>query len=445
MFKTTKAKVIFVTIFSIICLSVTAILILYHNIEIEDKNETIIDEVSKQINEKDVSGIDLKGTYNQNDLKVEERLITQEKAEIRYLQISGLKNKNIENKINKEIEQAALNFYKEEIKDLNEVINVSVSMWEAGNFANTISFELNYAAKIDDNDDGFYQGFKGINYDLNTGEKITFDKMFTSDAPIENVLRRAVYYGILVNRTEDNLAGDLIIADYGDIEDEVAEVMYLYKKGKITEFSYTPKHINLYYKQNEIITIDMEDFAEYIAIYNRYLSEESLYESNDIGIKDIYTLTRRYNDVYYYTNYQNEDNYFIDISIDFQSAENDEFAKKLLQDKIIAIEKEIENLKQKVNENPNKFYVLNYYISVYTGEEQSMKMTLTSCYERGNSYSMSVHDFEESIEPIIIDYARQDKNGGLPDYIYNFSDMLRIEPQDIVEYYNPETGEKIVI
>ena len=102
MFKTTKAKVIFVTIFSIICLSVTAILILYHNIEIEDKNETIIDEVSKQINEKDVSGIDLKGTYNQNDLNVEERLITQEKAEIRYLQISGLKNKNIENKINKE-------------------------------------------------------------------------------------------------------------------------------------------------------------------------------------------------------------------------------------------------------------------------------------------------------------------------------------------------------
>ena len=31
-------------------------------------------------------------------------------------------------------------------------------------------------AKKDDDGDGFYQGFKGLNYDLTTGEKITFDK-----------------------------------------------------------------------------------------------------------------------------------------------------------------------------------------------------------------------------------------------------------------------------
>ena len=189
----------------------------------------------------------------------------------------------------------------------------------------------------------------------------------------------------------------------------------------------------------------MEEFAEYIAIYSRYLANESIYEANDIGIKNLYTLTRRYNDVYYYTNYQNEDNYFIDISIDFQSTEDDEFAKKLLQNKISNIEKEIEKVKQKVSENPNKFYILNYYISIYTGEEWSMKQTLTNCYERGNSYSMSVHDFEENIEPIIIEYNRQDENGGLPDYIYDFTEMLDIQTQETIEYYNPQTEEKIVI
>ena len=58
---------------------------------------------------------------------------------------------------------------------------------------------------------------------------------------------------------------------------------------------------------------------------------------------------------------------------------------------------------------------------------------------------MSVHDFEENIEPIIIEYNREEENGGIPEFVYNFSDMLGIEPQTTTEYYNPETEEKIVI
>ena len=445
MFKTTKAKIIFVLIFSILCIITTSLLIVYQNIDIEEKSEEIVQETSKENIGKDFPGIDLKGRYNQNDLIIEEKSITQEKIEIRYLQIRGLKNKVVQDKINAEIQQIALNCYKEEIKDLNEVININVSMWEASDFANTISFELRYVAKIDDDDDGFYQGYKGINYDLNTGEKITFDKIFTSDVPIENVLRQGAYYTLLANRTEDSLAGDLIVSHYENIEDEVAEFMNLYKKGKIKEFSYTPVHINLYYKDNQIITLNMKDFAEYIAIYNRYLTNESLYEIDNIGIKNIYTLTRRYNNVYYYTNYQNEKNYFIDISIDFQSADTDKFAKQLIKNKIIDIEKEIEKVKQKVSQEQNKFYILNYHISVYTGEESSMNMKLTNCSERGNTYVMTVEEFENKIEPIIINYNRQDEKGGLPDYIYDFSISLDIEPQATVEYYNPDTGEKIVI
>jgi len=437
MFKTTKAKIIFVTIFSVICLLITAILIIYKNIDIEEKN--------KETNEKILTGIDLKGTYNQNDLKIEEKSVTQEKVEIRYLQISGLKNKNVENKINKEIEKAALNCYKDEIKNLDEVINISVTMWEAANFSNTVSFELNYTAKIDDNDDGFYQGVLGLNYDLKTGNKITIDKIFTSNAPIENIIRKSIYYDLLVDKKEDNLAGDSIIADYGDIENEVAEIMKLYKKENNIEFSYTPMQINLLYENDKRITIDMKDYAEYIAIYNRYLNENSLYKSDNIGIKNMYVLTRRYNNVYYYTNYQNEDNYFIDISIDFQSTNADEFAKNIVQEKISAIEEEIEKIKQRVIENPNRFYILNYYISVYTGDEWSTGQLLTNCCEKGNTYEMTVQEFEEKVEPVIIEYARQDESRGILDYIYNFSNLLDIEPQNIIEYYNPKTGEKIVI
>ncbi|MBQ2835254.1 MAG: hypothetical protein IJE68_00225 [Clostridia bacterium] len=447
MFKTTKAKVIFVLVFSIICIITTILLVLYKNIEIEEiSNTDVIQETSDKVKEKDVLGIDLEGTYNQNDLVIEEASVTKENVEIRYFQISGLKNKIIENKINKEIEHIALNWYKEEITNLNEVINVYVSMWNSANFADTISFNINYVAKIDDNDDGFYQGFKGINYDLNSGEKITIDKMFTSDAPIENILRQAAYYDIASSKTEDNLAGDLVVSDYGEIEDEIFEIINSYKKGEITDFYYSPQAIYLVYQDNEkTLSIEMEDYAEYIAIYNRYLSKESLYENNNVGMKNLYTLSNRYKDIYYYQNYQKADNYFIEISIDFQSTQDDQFAKKLVQDKISAIESEIEKVKQKGIENPNKFYILNYYISIYTGQEWSTQQILTNCWEYGNSYEMSVHDFEENIEPIIIQYNRAEESGGIPDYVYNFSEMLKTEPQTVTEYYNPETGDKIVI
>ena len=446
MFKTTKAKVIFVTIFSLICIIITTLLILYKNIEIEEvSNTNFIQEISDGTIEKDVPGIDLKGTYNQNDLIIDEVAITKESAEIRYFQINGLKNKTIENKINKEIEYVALNWYKEEIKNLNEVINVYVSMGNACNFSNTISFDITYIAKIDDNDDGFYQGTKGLNYDLNTGEKILVNKLFTSDAPIENILRKSAYYSFVSGKIEDNLAGDLIVSDYGNIEDEIVTIINTYKKGKITEFYYTPQRIYLMYTKEKMLTIEMKDFPEYIAIYNRYLSKESLYEKSGVGIKNIYTLADRYSDIYYYSNYQKADNYFIDISIDFQTTQDDEFAKKLVQDKIRAIETEIERVKQKGIENPNNFYILNYYISIYTGQEWSTQQMLTNCWEHGNYYEMSVHDFEENIEPIIVEYNRNDGGGGIPNYVYNFSEMLKIEPQSVIEYYNPETGEKIVI
>lgn len=444
MFKTTKAKVIFVAIFSIICLIVTAMLIVYQNIEIEGKNGEVSNQISKETKEKDVPGIDLKGTYNQNDLVIEEKSVTLEKIEIRYFQISGLKNKELENKINKEIEQTALNCYKEEVKDLNEVVNIQVNMWEASNFANTISFELDYYAKIDDDDDGFYQGTQGLNYDLNTGKKITIDKVFTSDVPIENVLRKSAYYSLIKNNVEENLAGDLTVSDYGNIEDDIAEIIYAYKIGKITEFYYTPIYIYIFYN-DKTISIDMREYPDYIAIYNRYLSKEALYENDNIGIKNIYTLARRFKDIFYYQNYQNENNYFIDISIDFQAADSDEFTKNLVNNKIVEIENEIEKVKQKATQNPNEFYILNYSIIVYTGEIWDLQQIATSYSETGNAYEMTVHDFEENIEPIIMDYNRQEETGAIPDYVYDFTEMLKLEPQMTVEYYNPETGEKIVI
>lgn len=443
MFKTTKAKVIFVIIFSIICLTITTLLIIYQNIDIAENSQKFKEETKEQ-SQKDVAGIDLKDTYNQNDLTITDKRVTREKVEISYCQIYGLKDKIIQDNINKELEQLALNFYKEEIKDLNEVINVSVNMWECANFANTLSFEVSYVAKIDDDGDGFYQGRKCLNYDLTTGEKIAINKVFTSDAPIEDILRKSAYYSLIQTRTEDSLSGDFVVSDYGDIEDEIALFVNMYKKGKITEFFYTPKVINIWYDENTSITIDMKEYAEYIAIYSRYLSEESIFEINNIGIKSLYTLTDRDKNNSSYMNYEKGKNYFIDISVDFNEENENEFAKNLAQNKIKNIEEEIDKLKSYANRYTDRFYILNYSIMIQTGEEKTTKQKITRYYEIGNSYEITVHDFEENIEPRIIEYNRQEDEA-MSYYLYDFSEILKIEPEKTIEYYNPETGEKVVI
>ena len=443
MFKTTKGKVIFVVIFCIICITITLGAVIYKNIEIDDD---IAQENNENESQKNVNGIDLKGTYNQNDLTITEKRATKDKVEITYCQISGLNNNVIQNNINKDLESAALNFYKEKVTDLNEVINVIVNVNNTANFANTLSFEVSYVAKKDDDGDGFYQGFKGLNYDLTTGEKITFDKLFTSNAPMEEILRKSAYYSLIRKNLTTNLAGELEVADYGDVEEQTKLFVEKYKKGKITEFEFSPKTINVFWGENDIIEIDMAKYSDYIAIYNRYLSDAgNIYEKNDVGLKNLYTLTERNASQYTYMNYQKGSNYFIDINLVNYDGKDNEFSENLKKDKIIELEAEIEKIKNLVYKNPDNFYILNYNISISTTYDDAAMQNMTYCTTKGNSYEMTVHDFQENIEPIIIKINRENLGKEIPTYVYDFKDILKVEPQTIMEEYNPQTGEKIVI
>lgn len=447
MFKTIKGKLIFVVIFSVICIIITSILVMYKRIDIKyDNSEEIPKTEETKANEStNEKGIDLKGKYNQNDLKIVEKRVTKERVEITYFQIDGLKEQKIQDKINKEIEIEALNGYKENI-DLDKVVNASISLYETANFSNILSFSSYSWGKINDDSDDLVNVQKGFTYDLNTGNLIKLEDLFTTIAPITEILRKSAYYGFVSNRAEMNLSGDLQVNDYGNIEEDVADFIEQYKNGKITDFYCTPSAIMIVY--DEIyIPVSFEEWADYINIYNKYLASESLYKSNNIGYKNLYTLTdRTLNDFYYYTNYQNEKNYFIEISVLWDEDNSSDFEKKLVSNKIKDIEREVSDLKVKANQDTNNFYILNYYIEINGFFEQSLDENLVSVTEWGNYYDMTIHDFETTIEPIIIKYDRSaNEGGGIPEYVYNFTDVLKIEPQRLTEYYNIETGEKVVV
>lgn len=447
MFKTIKGKLIFVVIFSVICIIITSILVMYKRIDIKDDNSEEIAKTEETKNNESTNEkeIDLKGKYNQNDLKIIEKRATKERVEITYFQIDGLKNQKIQDKINKEIEIEALNGYKENI-DLDKVVNASISLYETANFSNILSLSAYSWGKINDDSDDLINIQKGFTYDLNTGNIIKLEDLFTTNAPITEILRKSAYYGFVSNRAEMNLNGDLQVNDYGNIEEDVADFIEQYKNGKITDFYCTPSAIMIVYDET-YIPVSFEEWADYITIYSKYLSSETLYKTDNIGYKNLYTLTdRNLDDFYYYTNYQNEKNYFVEISVLWDEDNSSDFEKQLVSNKIKDIEREVSDLKVKANQDTNNFYILNYYIEINGFFEQSMDENLVSVTEFGNYYDMTIHDFETTIEPIIIKYDRSaNEGGGIPEYVYDFSEVLKIEPQTLIEYYDIETGEKVVI
>ena len=445
MFKSTKGKLIFVIIFSIICITITALLIMYSKIDIDDQveQETILNTQSIQTSN-DEQGLDLKGKYNQNDLKIVGKQASQEKIEFSYFQIEGLKDKNIQEKINKEIENVTFNSYKEKI-NIQNVNNLSVSTSCTANYSNILSLNVYCWGRSSSTGEAEIIDIeKGINFDLKTGNQIKFREIFTNNAPMYDILRKCAYNSILRDRAELTLSQEMVINNYGNIEEDIALVMELYKRDKINQFYFTTSDI-IIIMEDISIDIPMIDWSNYIAIYNKYLSTESLFENDDIGYNNLYTLTTRQKDsYYYYTNYQNESNYFIDIFFEWQEDNASEFEKQLVASKIKEIEEEISNLKVIANKNTQNFYIMNYKITVEDYFDDFTQQNLVKCVERGNSYEMTVHDFTENIEPIIIQDNRNVYESDV-EFVYDFSSLLNIAPQELTEYYNPKIEQKVVI
>ena len=453
MFKSTKDRLIFVTIFSLICIIATALLIMYKKIDIEseqDENEQIGSNIiasTKNTYYYEKKVIDLKGKYNQNDLEIIGKQASQDKIEFSYFQIEGLKNKTIQDKINKEIENITFNAYKEKI-NIENVNNLSVSTSCTANYGNILSLNVYCWGRTKESIEGQNTDIidieKGINFDLNTGNKIEFEDFFTPNAPMEDIIRKCAYNSILRDKAELSLSQEMVVNNYGNIEEDIAMVMEASKRNKIDQFYCTTSDIIVMI--NDVsIDIPMIDWADYIVIYNVFLSDESLFENDDIGYNNLYTLTTRQKDsYYYYTNYQNESNYFIDIFFEWQEDNASEFEKQLVASKIKEIEEEISNLKVLANKNTQNFYIMNYKITVEDYFDDFTKQNLVKCVERGNSYEMTVHDFTENIEPIIIQDNRNVYESDV-EFVYDFSSQLNIAPQEITEYYNPETEQKVVI
>lgn len=307
-----KFYIIFVVVLLLITIIATYITIMYINSssnQMNEEKEELIEndsdetsEIAKRKAEDEKYALrKYSETYNENDLIFNEYIdingevklrkdipdiIIREKY-IEFIQIDGLKDKQVQTKINNLLKEKSYSFEKD------KRVGTSVT----ASFSNVLSVIVSCY-----DDRGYTQNEIYLNIDLSTGNEIPFEEIFVSSAPIKSILAEGMYKTLAwetkgKNTNEENWEDDYDIskADISDFEDKslILAKKYEKEKGKIKYSLYFDKIIvydllnGITDKEDRTITIDFVDHLEDIAIYKRFLTEDSLFENSDIGLKNI--------------------------------------------------------------------------------------------------------------------------------------------------------------
>ena len=336
-------------------------------------------------------GIDLSGTYSENDLEIKEEIlkINGYNEDIPLVQISGLKNKKIEDKINKELKQTTNDYVNEWLKNKkgNEN-NIYFDSRAEANFANVLSVKISFWG--DSTDD-----FIGLNYNLVTGEKIDFNDLFNKNESLEAIVRQIFYKSSLYynHQNLDSIEGEPgFIGDpyydaekgawfckYGGIdsetgkeysetreyvlamdENEIEKYTKKFLNDKNKQFCFSPADLTIK-ENNQIASIYLKDIANCVVIYDKYLTENSIFERNDIGAKSLITCSFESNFGKLKETKYESNNFFYDIALtelfedDFNA---NDFVKQTEDESISNLRKKVDEYKQIASNNSNKAYFL---------------------------------------------------------------------------------------
>lgn len=442
-----KKIIIFVTVFSIIAITTTGLLIKSKNNNSENNEEKSIDNINQTNKEnthdlysahdendlkplektemfespgkeiyisyiedfknKDVENkindnqmieektLDLYGTYDENDLRVFKKpeMVESLGKEIYIPYIEGLKNKDVENKVNNDMKNRvvdAVNEYIIEHKDEVSQHDINVLYHGSMGFSNIISIEALIGIATDPYN---YESKESIplNYELINGERLKFEDLFKKDTDIYSIVRK-VFYRIISSEISNQGDGVLdIYYNYNDkkwqydvdgydtirsyefvpclSENEINKIIKSFMSKTEKEFHITDSTLFLISHDEIYSYIDLKDIAKDVVIYDKYITEESLYESSNIGRKGLWTCKEDSNAFYEKYGFAEENLYYhIAVMAGYNFDElckNAEFkaaAKKKIEDEIESIKPKFEEYKKIARNNPDNFYF--FYISI---------------------------------------------------------------------------------
>lgn len=292
-----KNTKIFLILFSIVLVILTIVAILYTNknkgvdesqVIIEEANQMSITSFDTTSGMNDtVKGISFDDTYSVNGLTYTYKDDEKNGVKITYPIIEGLNNSDVQKSINEQIVQKI-----NKVLDSNNFKNNSdrsayANATVVGNFSDVLSVKV--FVKFNENFSKDY----GVNFRLDNGERIKPVELFTYNAPTKNIITENAYTSFALGYyTAEGLSNEF----YTNIDSDILNFLLDYNNGKVAEFSFTPTHIELY-RDGKSVKIDMQRYADYIAIYTRFKASQNLYDDTDKVIKGLPVFTKRREDV----------------------------------------------------------------------------------------------------------------------------------------------------
>lgn len=420
-----KKLVVLLSSFIVIAVMITTALIMTN--KAGSFTDVSSGEEKNKSNHEMVIGTKKNQKYNQNDLKIIYQDTNYEGLEYKTLRINGLKNKEIENKINKELEEIEDEIRKKLVSASGEQENAYLSSNVNANYSNILSVTF-YGSKSDSNYVPQINIEKFLNYDLTTGNKIKLEDLFLPGTDIDLYAQNDIYK----QKLHDSFSKKNIFfnPDYwqsGELQyvlDEVDEIDFIkqynkYKNSK-KDFYLTTTGIGIIYSKDGNygdVYIKYMDCLDNLVVYTKFLTKESIFERDDIGLKDLYVCSSvvDQNDQSVYLIKDLATNLRIDARINVWTSEEynelEFFKNTLAKLKAELIEKKEEYIKI-ANENKDKYYFVGivydinrYYpktlLSSY-GEEKDIEEDKFIVYEQEKTYSVSMQDFSNWFEDKLI-------------------------------------------
>jgi len=402
--------------------------------ENDQSDSTKTENVQAENMQTEDAGIDLQGTYDENDLIVKgiEKKYGEIIADIP--QIEGLLDKQVEEKINDDIMQKVTRLC-ENMPDLN-FADYTLN----ANFANVLSVSI-YLGSDEESKQEY------LNYNLVDGEKIRFEELFRENTDTLGIIREAFHESLVLSQMTGEIS-----------ENEFYKVVKSFSEEEDKKFVFTPSKVYLY--QNEhVASVRMEDIADEVIIYSRYLTEDSLYETNNIGMKEIMTCVTIPDEAFDCIDFGYlHENCWFDITVMKEyvgeSVSKDDLAKYRMfkKDRYDEFYEKIEQYGQEALNNPDKFYIIlskpSFYVEVESelkGEEWMEHYTgKVDVNEQLMIYEMPKTEYENIYKKKIVEAYRYDylaMAGGI--YLDASEDNVRVTDYYQEKTYNYLTGEEI--
>ncbi len=429
---------IFLIVFSVILLICTITIIVYtrthdglgsSQVIIESAPKTITNLNTNVVENSDDSttkGATLQDSYNNNRITYKYKTRQKNNVEVTYPEISGLSSSNINKSINDQINERI-----DRILDSNTFKNNSdssayVSATVASNFSDVLSVKI--FVKFTDN---FSKNY-GVNFRLDDGTRLKIDDLFTKNAPKKNIITFSAYRSFALDYyTEDGISNEF----YTNIESDIWNFLTEYNSGKVTEFSFTPQIIELY-REGRTIKIYMQDYYQYIAIYNKYKTSSDIYEDSYHNGKDIPIFVQRPNTIYDLYEKPNE-TCCIDVVIFDKKGKNDfsEKEMKIIKEYRNSLYSRLDTIRRE----QNVFY--SNYVSVERKKEDGKDILVFYEDER---YATIDENFENKIYNIILSAQRDVNSDNNPESKINELDENMIGSASVERKFDIETGSEIV-